>query len=302
MEQRKAVGDMKRSESELALQEVIKKTTQIRGEEMKENRDNSFSAELDSFFGDDLSFSFKTLDAMNGFSSCGLPESFVVWSQNISPKQSSISSAPIDAQSSVCVSSPLSANNKPNQTRVSSSGSSDDEDAETEAGPCEQSNNSNPIDLRRIRRMVSNRESARRSRKRKQAHLHELESQVEQLTGDNASLYKQLSDASHQYRDAHTNNRVLKSDVEALRAKVKLAEDMVTRGSLTSSLNQLVHQNHLTSPQPLNNHNLRVSPTITINGDDASYAVGVGNADISNGNLRSSVMSDAVSCVSELWP
>lgn len=44
--------------------------------------------------------------------------------------------------------------------------------------------------------------------------------QVEQLTGDNASLYKQLSDASQQYNNAHTNNRVLKSDVEALRAKV----------------------------------------------------------------------------------
>ncbi|KAG8636478.1 basic leucine zipper 9 [Manihot esculenta] len=297
MEQKKAAGDMKRSESELALQEVIKKTTQIKGEEIKENRDNSFSAELDSFFSDDLSFCFKTLETMNGFS-----ESSVVWSQNISPKQSSISSAPIDTQSSVCVSSPLSANTKPNKKRASSSGSSDDEDAETEAGPCEQSNNSNPIDLRRVRRMVSNRESARRSRKRKQAHLHELESQVEQLTGDNTSLYKQLSDASQQYNNAHTNNRVLKSDVEALRAKVKLAEDMVTRGSLTCSLNQFLHQNHLTLPQPLNNHNLRVSPTVTINGDDASYTAGLGNTDINNGNLRNSVMSDAVSCVSELWP
>lgn len=102
--------------------------------------------------------------------------------------------------------------------------------------------------------MVSNRESARRSRKRKQAHLADLElqvsnifpcmfylidqikieeknwnlksylcfeySQVEQLRGENASLYKQLTDASQQFGDANTNNRVLKSDVEALRAKV----------------------------------------------------------------------------------
>lgn len=77
---------------------------------------------------------------------------------------------------------------------------------------------------------------------------------------------------------------------------------MVTRGSLTCSLNQFLHQNHLTLPQPLNNHNLRVSPTVTINGDDASYTAGLGNTDINNGNLRNSVMSDAVSCVSELWP
>jgi len=45
-------------------------------------------------------------------------------------------------------------------------------------------------------------------------------SQVEQLRLENASLFKQLTDASQQFRDANTNNRVLKSDVEALRAKV----------------------------------------------------------------------------------
>lgn len=44
--------------------------------------------------------------------------------------------------------------------------------------------------------------------------------QVEQLRGENSTLYRQLTDASQQFRDADTNNRVLKSDVEALRAKV----------------------------------------------------------------------------------
>lgn len=44
--------------------------------------------------------------------------------------------------------------------------------------------------------------------------------QVEQLRGENSSLYKQFSDATQQYRNADTTNRVLKSDVEAMRAKV----------------------------------------------------------------------------------
>lgn len=85
---------------------------------------------------------------------------------------------------------------------------------------------------------------------------------------------------------------------------------------MTCSLNQLL-QNQLTPPQPLGNHNLHlvasVSPTITIHGDnDAPYAgmtvssqnsgLGLGNADISNGNLNNGVMSDAVSCVSDIWP
>lgn len=45
-------------------------------------------------------------------------------------------------------------------------------------------------------------------------------SQVEQLRGESESLFKQLSDSTQQLRDASTNNLVLKSDVEALRAKV----------------------------------------------------------------------------------
>ena len=96
--------------------------------------------------------------------------------------------------------------------------------------------------------MVSNRESARRSRRRKQAHLADLEQQVEQLRGESATLFKQLADANQQFKDSTTNNRVLRSDVEALRAKVKLAEDMVARGSLTSSLSHVL-QNYLSTPQ-----------------------------------------------------
>lgn len=55
---------MKGSESEVALQEAINKTQFYKPEEeMKGNRDNSLSAELEveGLFGDDFSFCFKTL-------------------------------------------------------------------------------------------------------------------------------------------------------------------------------------------------------------------------------------------------
>ncbi|EEF34398.1 DNA binding protein, putative [Ricinus communis] len=224
---------------------------------------------------------------MDSLSNCGLGES-LLWSQTTAKTEQSR----IEAQSSVCVSSPISPNNnnmnmntntntnnkaeaKSVRTRISTS-TSEQTDDEDEAGPCEQS--TNPVDIRRIRRMVSNRESARRSRKRKQAHLQDIESQVYQLSGENSSLYKQLSFATQQFRDADTNNRVLKSDVEALRAKVKLAEDMVTRGgSLSCSMNIQLLQSINNLPN--------VSPTITINAPPPLDST-----------------SDAVSSLTDLWP
>ncbi|XVE97220.1 hypothetical protein REPUB_Repub03eG0001900 [Reevesia pubescens] len=254
-------------------------------------------------------------------------ETHVLLSQNLTPKRSNLDYS----QSSICghvsTGSPVSAGSNPksreNEVRgaTSTTASSHDhqsddeleeEDVETDAGQSEQS--LDPSLLKRLRRMLSNRESARRSRKRKQEHITDLELQAEQLRGGNDSLYEQLANAHQQFRDADTNNRVFKSDVEALRAKVKLAEDMLARGSFTCGLNQLL-QTHLTSPQPIATHNLRrvpnVSPTITVHGDDSSYAgftvsgnspLCLANVDICNANLNNGIGGDAVSSVSEIWP
>lgn len=70
--------------------------------------------------------------------------------------------------------------------------------------------------------MISNRESARRSRRRKQAHLSDLETQVSHIRVKNSSLLKRLSDISQKYNEAAIDNRVLKADVETLRAKVRV--------------------------------------------------------------------------------
>lgn len=54
-----------------------------------------------------------------------------------------------------------------------------------------------------------------------------MSEQVDQLRGENASLYKQLTDANHEFGEAVTDNRVLKSDVEALRVKVHTPERII---------------------------------------------------------------------------
>ncbi|XP_023545803.1 basic leucine zipper 9-like [Cucurbita pepo subsp. pepo] len=308
---------MKRSASELALEEFLKKAAVI-SPEVTDADDDVFNLEreeevirspkrgknfLDSadsacFFGD-IDFSYflakNNREIMDAIVNRG----------------AGLTEATIDSQSSI-VSSPTSGSilMSRERGRGNNSGSSEDQsDDEIEAGSYEQS--TDPLASKKIRRMISNRESARRSRRRKQAHLSELESQVKQLKGENETLFNQLLDASQQYRDANTNNRVLKSDVDALRAKVKLAEDTLARGSMTSSLNQLL-QSHLSTPQPLTAlHRMSnvASPPLDLPGDEVSYSsvmmsgqnpiVGIPNCDM---HIKTGMASEAVSCVSGIWP
>ncbi|KVH92082.1 Basic leucine-zipper, C-terminal [Cynara cardunculus var. scolymus] len=90
---------------------------------------------------------------------------------------------------------------------------SDDDELD---GDTETTQNMDPTDAKRVRR-------------RKQAHLTELETQVSQLRVENSSLLKRLTDISQKYNEAAVDNRVLKADVETMRAKVKMAEESVKR-------------------------------------------------------------------------
>lgn len=266
--------NMKRSASEIELEKCLR-TVKSNDHKIREE---------DGRLNDDLRFSFGSQEKTNAFSNCrvGLTAESLMWNQSSVPKHPTIS-ATIDSQSSICATgsagSPTSAH-KPRsgdtQRRGTTSGSSgeqsDDDDLEMDGGSCGQS--VDPLAVKKIKRMVSNRESARRSRRRKQAHLVDLETQVDQLRVENGSLYKQYAEANLQFSEAATNNRVLKSDVEALRVKVKLAEDMVTRGSLTCSLNHLLQSYSSPSP-PISSHDLcqasDVSPILSVGGDETSY-------------------------------
>ncbi|KAF2287849.1 hypothetical protein GH714_002949 [Hevea brasiliensis] len=145
----------------------------------------------------------------------------------------------MDANGPVGISSIHSTQKKSGATVKPTSGSSREqsEDDENE-GETEITENMDPANAKRVRRMLSNRESARRSRRRKQAHLTDLETQVAQLRVENSSLLKRLSDIGHKYNGAAVDNRVLKADVETLRAKVKMAEETVKR---FTGLNPMFH-------------------------------------------------------------
>lgn len=73
------------------------------------------------------------------------------------------------------------------------------------------------INERKRRRMISNRESARRSRMRKQRHLDELWSQVVWLRDENRRLSDGLTRASEAGDEAAHENARLKGEVSILR-------------------------------------------------------------------------------------
>ncbi|KAH6797877.1 basic leucine-zipper 42 [Perilla frutescens var. hirtella] len=73
------------------------------------------------------------------------------------------------------------------------------------------------IDERKQRRMISNRESARRSRMRKQRHLDELWSQVLRLRTENHSLIDKLNHMSESHDRVVQENARLKEEASDLR-------------------------------------------------------------------------------------
>ncbi|KAI4357930.1 hypothetical protein L6164_001846 [Bauhinia variegata] len=73
------------------------------------------------------------------------------------------------------------------------------------------------IDERKQRRMISNRESARRSRMRKQKHLDELWSQVVRLRTENHNLIDKLNHVSESHDIVLQENARLKEEACDLR-------------------------------------------------------------------------------------
>ncbi|XP_004490322.1 basic leucine zipper 43 [Cicer arietinum] len=76
------------------------------------------------------------------------------------------------------------------------------------------------LDERRHRRMISNRESARRSRMRKQKHLDELWSQVVRLRTENHNLIDKLNHVSESHDRVVQENAKLKEETFDLRQMV----------------------------------------------------------------------------------
>ncbi|KAG7565681.1 Basic-leucine zipper domain [Arabidopsis suecica] len=156
------------------------------------------------------------------------PEDSSASATNQKQAQGSIVAQTSPGASSVRFSPTTSTQKKPDvparqTTSISSRDDSDDDDLDGDA------DNGDPTDVKRARRMLSNRESARRSRRRKQEQMNEFDTQVGQLRAEHSTLINRLSDMNHKYDAAAVDNRILRADIETLRTKVKMAEETVKR-------------------------------------------------------------------------
>ncbi|RDX74550.1 Basic leucine zipper 43, partial [Mucuna pruriens] len=110
------------------------------------------------------------------------------------------------------------------------------------------------INERKHRRMISNRESARRSRMRKQKHLDELWSQVVWLRNENHQLIDKLNHVSESHEQVLQENAQLKEEASELRQVIR---DMQIH-SPSPSFSPFEHHLPSTSPSINNNNNLHL--------------------------------------------
>ncbi|KAL3614048.1 hypothetical protein CASFOL_042122 [Castilleja foliolosa] len=91
------------------------------------------------------------------------------------------------------------------------------------------------MDQRKRKRMISNRESARRSRLKKQTHLDGLMAQVAELRKENQQILTGLNAATQNYMSVESDNAILRAQMAELSHRLKSLDEivsLVTRGGL----------------------------------------------------------------------
>ncbi|KAI3525356.1 hypothetical protein L2E82_51603 [Cichorium intybus] len=83
------------------------------------------------------------------------------------------------------------------------------------------------MNQRKRKRMISNRESARRSRQRKQKHLDDLTNQLNQLRKENNQIISSVSITTQHYMSVEAENSVLRAQVAELSHRLQSLNDMI---------------------------------------------------------------------------
>ncbi|KAL8490423.1 hypothetical protein ACS0TY_025580 [Phlomoides rotata] len=83
------------------------------------------------------------------------------------------------------------------------------------------------VDQRKRKRMQSNRESARRSRMRKQKHLDDLTAQVAHLKKENSQIVTRVSVTTQHYVNIEAENSVLRAQMMELSQRLQSLNEIL---------------------------------------------------------------------------
>ncbi|KAK9271035.1 hypothetical protein L1049_026624 [Liquidambar formosana] len=83
------------------------------------------------------------------------------------------------------------------------------------------------MDQRKRKRMQSNRESARRSRMRKQKHMNDLMAQVGQLRKDNNQILMTINITNQHYSNVEAENSVLRAQMMELSHRLQSLNEIL---------------------------------------------------------------------------
>lgn len=91
------------------------------------------------------------------------------------------------------------------------------------------------VDQRKRKRMLSNRESARRSRMRKQNHLDDLTAQACQLAKENNQILTSMNMASQLYLNIEAENSILRAQMAELSQRLESLNGIINYMNSTNS-------------------------------------------------------------------
>lgn len=83
------------------------------------------------------------------------------------------------------------------------------------------------MDERKNKRKQSNRESAKRSRMRKQQHVDEMTNQVSQLRKENNEIVKSINITTQHYLNVETENSILRAQMNELSQRLQSLNNII---------------------------------------------------------------------------
>ncbi|KAJ0265405.1 bZIP transcription factor 2 [Hirschfeldia incana] len=92
------------------------------------------------------------------------------------------------------------------------------------------------VDDRKRKRMLSNRESARRSRMRKQKHVDDLTAQINQLSNDNRQILTSLNVTTQLYMKIQAENSILTAQMSELSTRLESLNEIVDLVTSTTNV------------------------------------------------------------------